>query len=440
MGITEIVVIAAMLGLNCIFAGFELALASVSLGRLKMLTEQKRHGAAAALAMKGRMEASLAVIQIGITLVGSIAAATGGAGAYEYISPILHSLLGISPRFADFLAVAIVVIPLSTITIIVAELVPKTLAIKHSETVCLMLSPAMRLLALVLYPPVIFCEWATRSIVSLLERKMPPIIGGQYEIGLAELRAQARALRTGRIIGAQQEKIILGASTLSKTTVADILVPPEDIAMLYADAPLTEHLVVIHLEAYTRFPVTEKLGDPQRIIGYVNLKEIFFLAKNHPENPSIRQIVRPILNVAPTVSIGDAFTRMMQDHVHLALVRDSDNKVCGIITLEDILEELVGDIQDEFDRMPRTIIPSGSQWVVGGGVTLGRLRQAIARPSDSQEIAPEMTFNDWLQKHHENPFKGGDVVVADGLRVLIRKVRRQKVLEALVTIEPAQPT
>ena len=212
MGITEIVIIASMLVLNSVFAGFELALASVSLGRLKMLSEQKRRGASAALAMKGRMEGSLAVVQIGITLVGAIAAATGGAGADEYISPGLQSFLKISAEFADFLAVTMVVIPLSGVTIIVGELIPKTLAIKHSEWVCLAFSPAMRILASILHPPVVFCEWTTRRIVQLVERKMPAAIGGEYEIGLAELRAQTRALRTGRIIGAEQEKIILGTA------------------------------------------------------------------------------------------------------------------------------------------------------------------------------------------------------------------------------------
>jgi putative hemolysin len=433
---TAAVIILAMLVLNSIFAGFELALASVNLGRLKLLAEQKRRGASAALAMKGHMEGSLAVVQIGITLFGAIAAATGGAGADESISPWLQNLLGVSAAAADFLAIAMVVIPLSGVTIIVGELVPKTLAIKHSEWVCLAFSPIMRLLAGVLYPPVALCEWATRWIVRLVERSMPASVGSPYEIGLAELRAQARALRTGRIIGAEQEKIILGASNLAKTKVAEILVPAEGIVILSADAPLTDNFVVIHLEAYTRFPVTEKPGDPQGIIGYVNLKELLFLAKTHPGNPTIRQIIRPILNAAPEISIGEAFTRMMREHVHLALVRDPEGKVLGLITLEDILEELVGDIQDEFDRMPRHITPSGNQWVVGGGATLGRLRQATGRPDLGQDAAADSPLTDWLQHHYPEPFKGGDVVRVDGLRVLIRKVRRQKVLEALLSLEP----
>jgi len=439
MGTVQILIILAMLIINSLFAGYELALASVSLGRLRGLVDQGRKGAAAALAMKGRMEASLAVVQIGITLAAAIAAATGGAEAKQILSPWLQDLLGASPQLAYVLAIALVVLPLAAVTIVVSELVPKTISLKHSEWVCLALSPAMRIVALVFYPAVLAFEAVTRIIVRLVERRMPQSAGHPYEIGLAELRAQTRALRTGRIIGAEQEKIILGASNLSATKVKDILVGPGDIVMLNADAPLTDHFVVVHLEAYTRFPVTEKPGDPQGIIGYVNLKELIFLAKTYPGNPSIRQITRRLLDVPPEVALGDAFARMMRQHVHLALVRDAQGLVHGIITLEDILEEVVGDIQDEFDRIPRHITPAGAQWVVGGGATLGRLREATAHPALGAGASPDLALTDWVRSHHPGSFRGGDTCTVDGARILIRKVRRQRILEALLDFSETTP-
>ncbi|RPI59055.1 MAG: HlyC/CorC family transporter [Planctomycetaceae bacterium] len=436
MGTTEILVIIAMLLLNSLFAAYELALASVSLGRLKLFAEQKRRGAAAALAMKGRMEASLAVVQIGITLVGAIAAATGGAGAEEYISPSMEAWLGVSSDWADIFSIGLVVLPLSALTIIIGELVPKTVAIRHSEWVCLKLSSVMRVFSLFVYPAMLGFEWATKVLVRLFERQMPDDAGSSYEIGLAELRAQARALRTSRIIGADQERIILGASTLTRVKVGDILVPPQDIVMLNADASLTDHFVVIHLEGYSRFPVTQKPGDAQGIIGYANLKELIFLAKAHPENPSLRQIARPLPNVSPEMPIGQAFSMMMREHVHMVLVRDTDGIVRGIITLEDILEEIVGDIQDEFDRLPRQVAPSGQYWVVGGGAILAQLRDAVGNQTLGGTAAQGTTLADWLEARATQTLKGGDVITIDGFRILIRKMRRRKVLEALVSKEP----
>ncbi|MCY2929703.1 MAG: CNNM domain-containing protein, partial [Planctomycetota bacterium] len=330
------------------------------------------------------------------------------------------------------LAIAVVVIPLSALMIVIGELVPKTLGIKHPEWVCLALSPVMRATAWIFYPPVLAFEAITRLIVRLVERRMPASMGKPYEIGLAELRAQTYALRTGRIIGAEQERIILGASNLSTMRVKDIAVAPDEIVMLSADAPLTDHFVIVHLEAYTRFPVTQTPGDPQGIIGYVNLKELIFLAKMFPTNPSLRQITRRLLEISPEAKVGDAFARMMREHVHLALVREEDGAVGGIITLEDILEEVVGDIQDEFDRIPRHITSAGSQWVVGGGATLARLREATARADLGAPEPGEITFTDWARHHHPEPLRGGDTIDIDGARILIRKVRRQRILEALL--------
>lgn len=433
MGLIEILIVLLMLILNAVFAAYELALASVSLGRLRLLSEQQKKGAVAALAMKGRMEASLAVIQIGVTLAGSFAAATGGAGAEEALSPRLERWLGISPEPAEILSVIMVVLPLSAMMIVLGELVPKMLAIRNSESVCLALSRYMRAFAWMVHPVVMTFEWATKRLVGIFERKVGSSSTALYEGGLMELRAQARALRTSHIIGAEQERIILGASTLTHQRVADILVPPQDIVMLNAQAPLTEHMVVAHLEGYTRFPVTDAPGDPQRIVGYVNAKELVFLAKSYPGDPTLKQILRPLVTVAPEASIGQAFSQMMREHVHLAIVRDEAGAVKGMITLEDILEEIVGDIQDEFDRLPRHLVPAGAAWVVGGGVSLGQLREALKRPALDAAAAPDAAFGLWLRRHAARSLKGGDVVEVEGVRILVRKMRRQKVLEALVS-------
>jgi putative hemolysin len=139
----EGVIILVMIALNAVFAGYEIALASVSLARLQVLHTSHRSGASAAMWMKQNMESSLAVVQLGITFVGAIAAATGGAGAEETIAPSLEKM-GLRSGFADLLAITIVVVPLSIITITVGELIPKVFALRNAEWVCLRLSPIMR--------------------------------------------------------------------------------------------------------------------------------------------------------------------------------------------------------------------------------------------------------------------------------------------------------
>jgi putative hemolysin len=164
----------------------------------------------------------------------------------------------------------------------------------------------------------------------------------------------------------------------------------------------------------------------------VTFKDMVLLAKTHPGNPVIREIVRTSISVSEEMSLSDALRRMTNEHHHLALVRGADGKVAGMITQEDIFEELVGDIQDEFDRLPRHISPAGHQLVVGGGVQLGQLREVLQRPDVGGDLPAATTVNDWLNHGREEPLRGGDMVVVDRVWSQVRKVRRRRITEALL--------
>lgn len=433
MSLPVTVTIIVMLLLNAVFAAYELALASVRIDRLKHLAESKRRGAKSALRMKSRMEGSLAVVQLGITLVGAVAAAVGGASADESLSPILQKSLGLSEGVSHVVALICVVLPLSAITIIVGELIPKVLAIKNAEWVCVTFSPAMYIFNLMVYPAVLVFEYSTKFFVAVVERLLPSKNADDHHItGLHELRAQVNLLRASQVIGMQEERIILQASRLSTMKVEDIMMPEDDIVMAVADAPLSENLVIAHMDLHTRFPVTISKGDPQLIIGYVTFKDMVLLAKTHPGNPVLREIVRQIISLPQDMSLSEALRRMIAEHLHLALVRGHDGKVSGMITQEDIFEELVGDIEDEFDRLPRHVSPSGHQVVVGGGVMLGQLRDVFKRPELGAELPAATTVDKWLNGDREDRLRGGDMVVLDGIWAQVRKVRRRRITEALL--------
>jgi putative hemolysin len=432
MSLTVGLTILAMVLLTALFAAYELALASVRPGRLKSLADQKKRGAATALRMKENIEKSLAAAQLGMTLTAVIAAAMGGASAEEKLAPIIKQYLHLPEPYDDIVALVCFVVPLAALTTVVGELVPKVLAIKNPEWVCVTLSPLMWGFSVVIYPVVLLFEWVTTTSVELIERLLPSKNTEDHLASLHELRAQVNLLRASQAIGVQEERIILQASRLSAMKVQDIMMPDDDIVMVVADAPLSENLIIAHMDMHTRFPVTSRKGDPELIIGYVTFKDMVLLAKTHPGNPVIREIVRHIISLSEDMALSDALKRMIAEHHHLALVRDASGKVVGMITQEDIFEELVGDIQDEFDRLPRHISPAGHQMMVGGGVQLGQLREVLKRPELGEELPPATTVNDWLNHDREVPLRGGDMVVVDRVWCQVRKVRRRRITEAVL--------
>ncbi|WP_437204296.1 hemolysin family protein [Planctomicrobium sp. SH664] len=428
----EILVVILMVAINAIFASYEIALASVSITRLKSLEQAQRWGAKAASAMKTDLEGSLAVVQLGITLVGVIAAATSGAGAEERVAPLFENL-GLSHGLADALALACVAVPLTAFTIVVGELVPKLFAIRNKELVCLTLSPVMQGFARLIWPAVWLLETSAGLVMKLAERLQR---AQGYDMRseateLQELRAVASLARTARLIGPREERIILGAVRLSSRPVREIMLPAEHISMLNVSDSMADCLIKAHLDMHTRFPVTERPGDPQAIMGYATFKDIVALVRLSPQTSSLRGIIRKLVRLPEDLAISTVLERLMHEYSHIALLENAHGKIVGLITLEDILEELIGDIQDEWDLLPAYAVQSGDGWVMGGGVSLLRVQELTETELAPADAKPTpRNLSSWIIEQLGHPPSGGEILTTGSLRILVRKVRRQRVLEA----------
>jgi putative hemolysin len=161
----------------------------------------------------------------------------------------------------------------------------------------------------------------------------------------------------------------------------------------------------------------------------------------HPHDPSLRAIVRTLPSFKDDHTLTECLERLMREHTHIALIRDAQGRVAGMISLEDIIEELVGEIEDEYDRLPLNIIASGSSWVAGGGVSLDRLKATTGMDLRADTSAGSVqTLSDWVAVHLGREVRGGDVVEKGSVRVVVRKIRRKKVQEAQITrSEQTQP-
>ncbi len=436
--INELLIILVMIIFNAVFSAYEMALASISRTRLMYLVETKKSGSIEALFMKDRMEASLAVVQLGVTLVGSIAAAIGGAGITEALNPYFQKNLGLSKVMAEALSLATLVIPLSAFTIIFAELIPKIYAIKNNEQVILKLSKMMMYFNIVANPVVSSMENIVKAAIKFIDaKKTNNSPGPDTQSSLHELTAALSVARTSRLINAQQEKIVMSAAQLSLRPIKDIMIPVADICMIPQNSTLADALVRAHLDMHTRFPVCENINDPQTIQGYINFKDIIAAIKINPEDPTIKGTIRPIMKFADTTPISKVLETMIQEKLHIGLVEGAQKQIIGMITQEDIIEELVGEIEDEFDRLPNHIHPYGNQWLVGGAVTMSALAKTLGTdwvPSSNDES--DLKLADWCQRQFAKPFNGGEIISGNGFQVTVRKLRRKKISEAFVAKSP----
>lgn len=429
-----IMIILLMIVLNAIFAAYEMALASITRTKLLFLVQTKKRGATEALFMKDRMEASLAVVQLGITLVGAIAAATGGSGITDLLNPYFQRHFAFSLHVAEFLSLIILIIPLSALTIIFAELIPKTYALKHSDLVVLKLSMMMKYFSLIAYPIVFTMENIVKTVMRFVGKRTPANSSSyDRQSSLHELTAALSVARTSRLIDAQQEKIVLSAAQLSIRPIKDIMIPAADISVIPLQSTLSEALLRAHLDMHTRFPVCEIITDMQTVQGYINFKDIIATLKINPEDPTIKGIIRPLHKFADSTTISKVLERMILEKLHIGLIENDKNIIIGMITQEDIIEELVGDIEDEFDRLPHHMHPYGHQWFVGGAVPMS----AIAKMIGIEWLEPDLKLADWCQRQHiEKPFSGGETIEGNGFQVMIRKLRRKKISEAFITKSP----
>jgi putative hemolysin len=429
----ELIVITAMLALNAVFAAYEMGLASISRARLAVLFTERKRGSADAIFMKDRMEASLAIIQLGITIVGVVAAAAGGAGVKDKFSPAVQQQWGLSEGVADVVVLALLVIPLTFVTIVFAELVPKMIALHNNEWVVLRLSPPMRLLSRIAHPIVKVIEATVKGVVRLLPRQARTETSARSQ-WLHELRAAVAMARTSQLLGERQEKIVLAAASLSTRPARDIIIPIEDVSMICLGDSLMDALIQAHHDMHTRFPVCKVKGDPQSVEGFVNFKDIIAALRVNPKDPSIKGISRPLVKVPEEMLLSHLLEMMIQQKTHIVMVLSKAGAVTGMITLEDVLEELVGEIEDEFDRLPSHVHPySSNEWIVGGGVPMTAVAATVGFDWSNRFAGARVpTLAEWSLQRAPDSFAGGETFESEGLRVTARKFRRKKLMEAVV--------
>jgi CBS domain containing-hemolysin-like protein len=302
------------------------------------------------------------------------------------------------------------------------EILPKTLGVRFNNRLAPVIAYPLTFL-IRLFRPLI-------SFIHLINKPFAPKqVSSQSPATLEEISALAGLARLSNLINPQQERIIQGAFRLSEKRVHQVMIPVEQVTFLSASQSLTDAIIIAHLDPHTRFPICES-EDRNRVLGYVNFKEIIYHARTNPADRSLCGIIRPVHFVAPEESAAELLKVFVERHEHIAIVRGKDGKTLGLVTLEDVIEELVGELEDEFDRLPRLFHQfSGGTWMVGGGVPAEEVasKLGLALP-DAQG-----TISAWLIRQFGRVPQVNEIHQIGGTEFMIRRTRRGKIFEVAVT-------
>ena len=329
--------------LNGYFAAAEMALISVNEVRMRILAEQGDRRARRVLSTTENNTRFLATIQLIITLTGFL----NGAFAADNLASPLAALLqpALSRSIAEKVALVGVTVIIALVSLVLGELVPKRLGLRYADDFALFSINSLRLVD-TLTDPLVRLVSASSNLV--LEVTGNSIHDQDESISPEEIKAMVDAGRAGGSVGEQERRIIHGAVELGNINVRAIMVPRVQIQYIKATTSLGEAYQLVSENAHTRLPVCDE--DLDNIVGVLHVKDLIRpLAALMETPPSIRELLRPVHYVPETKAVDDLLEEMKKNRLHLVIVRDEFGGTAGLVTLEDVLEEIVGEIRDEYD-------------------------------------------------------------------------------------------
>ena len=344
--IKQILLQIILIALNAFFAATEIAVISLNEKKVRALAEDGNKKAVKMLKIIEEPTQFLSTIQIGITLAGFLGSAFAADNFAEVLSAAISKAFNLSAdntKIINTVAVVLVTLILSYFTLIFGELVPKRIAMKHKEKLANSVCGIISFLAAVLKPIIWFLTISTNAVLRLVgidphEKEEP--VSEEDIVLMLDAGADEGSLDHDDI------EYIKNVFKLDKMTAEDVMTPRKSVISISYDASDKEILEIIEEESYSRIPVYE--DNPDKIIGILHACD--YLLKRNEKNFNLKSILHTPVFVPETVSLDVLFKDMQTDHNHLAVVVNEYGETSGIVTMEDILEEIVGEIWDERDE------------------------------------------------------------------------------------------
>ena len=377
--VARLILLGLILAINAFFACAEVALLSVRDSRLRRLADEGHSGAKVAIALLAQPEKLLSVTQIGVTLASLGLGWAGEDTLYSLLVSIFHPILTAgmaSVLHGGLFACAFLV--MTYCHVVIGEVVPKNLAIARADRIAIMVAPILMVFYRVAAPFVNVVERSSSFITRLAGAKSGHHSGGGHSA--EELKLIVSSSRFSGVLPEAQEDMIHRVLDLEETSVREIMRPRHEVVSIPVDSTLDQVLATMVESQHSRLPVWE--GQPEHMAGVVYFKDMTRLwhdrrqsiRNGHPVAPfHLRRLVRKPLIVPETKSVQEMLAEFQAGHTHMALVVDEFGTVAGLVTVEDVIEQIVGEITDEFDApgdTPRAPVAESDDVDLEGATTI----------------------------------------------------------------------
>jgi putative hemolysin len=367
---TDIVLISAFIFLNGLFAAAEIAVVTIRRSRIKQLIDEGKKNALILKKLREEPDRFLATIQIGVTLAVTLASAISGALAIEVFKPVLDRVpLHAVAVSSNAIAIAVAAIIITYLSVVLGELIPKSIALSRPATVGMFLAPAIQRFSKLAY---VFVKLLTLSTNVILRPFGKKAFHERSYITEEEIKLIIEEGKERGILEAEEKELIHSVFAFADIFVKEVMVPAPQMVTIGINMPVDEIKKIIVEEKFTRYPVIGK--DVNDIRGVLHEKD-FFNTLLMTNTLVLRRLVKPPLYTPETLKISVLLRQMQKKRVHMAIVIDEYGAVSGLVTLEDLIEEIIGEIRDEFDTESPVVRLDDGTMIIDASISIRDLSE-----------------------------------------------------------------
>ncbi|MGM9956954.1 MAG: hemolysin family protein [Peribacillus sp.] len=349
----KLLAVAVLIALTAFFVASEFAIVKVRSSRINQLIEEGNKSALAAKKVISHIDEYLSACQLGITVTALGLGWLGEPTVEAILEPLFHRW-GVEESLSHILSFVIAFASVTFLHVVIGELAPKTVAIQKAEEITLLFSKPLILFYRILYPFIWVLNGSARVLTGMFGLK--PASETEMAHSEEELRIiLSESYKSGEI-NQSEYKYVNQIFEFDERNANEIMVPRTEMTVIEIGMPLLEVVELIQEEQYTRYPVID--GDKDNVVGMVNIKRLYTatITEKNVSELTVDSFVTPVIRVLETIPIHDLLLKMQKERIHMAVLTDEYGGTAGLVTVEDILEEIVGEIRDEFDQDERPLI------------------------------------------------------------------------------------